>query len=200
MNLSKESKGLKKIVLGLGWQGLRGRSLDLDSYVAFQDENGKNLKFIYFGKKKWDGVKHHGDDLVGGGSANSINEKITITLDELKGKVHRIIAGLFIYSGASNLSKVDHAFISLSNQNNQELVRFNIKEDFGKSKSLTVGEFRKTDNEWRFKATGVGSSDGFRAIQRKFKSNSNNYESPRRRGFLGVIGSVIGSAIDEILD
>ncbi len=169
INLSKESSGnLNKVTLGLGWVGKGGRSLDLDSFVALRDKNGNNIKFIYFGKLTCAGVKHHGDDLVGGGGARSINETITITLNKLKPEVTEITCGLFIYSGASNLSQVNSAFIEIS-EGRTNLANFDIKESFGKAKSVIVGKLVKNNNdEWNFNTVGQSSDKNYHKIKKEY--------------------------------
>lgn len=179
INLSKESSGnLKKVTLGLGWVGKGGRNLDLDSFVALRDKNGNNIKFIYFGKLTCAGVKHHGDDLVGGGSARSVNESIDIKVNELKPEVSEITCGLFIYSGASNLSQVDSAFIDISEGRNN-LASFDLKESFGKAKSVIVGKLVKQDNnEWEFVTIGQASNKNYDDIKREFTGSSSISSTP----------------------
>lgn len=191
VNLSKESTNLEKIVLGLGWQGVNGRSLDLDSYVALLDSQGKPLDFIHFNKLRGEGVVHHGDDLTGGGSANHVNEQITIDLKKLNTEVKSIITGLFIYSGANNLGQVDHAFIKLTDQSGKDLIFYDIKQNFEDDRSLIVGEFKLANNEWRFKAVGKGTSQTYREIKMKYTRDTSTpreieitSSEPRRRSFL----------------
>jgi len=188
INLTKTQADLKQVTMGLGWQGAGGRDLDLDSYVALQDENGVNLEFVYFGNLSGRGVRHKGDDLVGGGQAGAPNEEIVITLDNLPGNCAKIVCGLFIYSGASNLGGVENAFVKLSDQAGTDVVRYEINESFGKSKSIVVGELVKVDNEWSFNADGKGENHSYSDIRRMYaQGQTAQTESSERsgRGFLG---------------
>lgn len=189
INLSKESNGLRKVTVGLGWTGRGGRDVDLDSYIGVRDANGAATKFVYFGNRNEPGIYHHGDDLVGGGRANDPNEKIDVTLNDLDGSDVHLIVGLFIYSGASNLNGVQDAFINVVDQDGKELVRYNIN-DFGGSKSLVAGELRRIGAEWSFTALGQGTNDGYNSTARMFRrgasaSGSTSTDSqPRRRGLI----------------
>lgn len=187
INLTKTSSGLSAVTMGLGWEGKGGRTLDLDSYVALQDQNGTNLKFVYFGRLNAPGVKHKGDDLVGGGRAGEPNEEIVITLASLPSECTKIVCGLFIYSGASNLSKVENAFVKISDQSGTDIVKYDINDNFGKNKSIVVGELVKTNGEWSFNANGKGENDSYQDIKRKYTAGGNSMTDAPRRGLLGRV-------------
>lgn len=184
INLTKASGSLSKVVMGLGWQGVDGKTLDLDSYVALQDANGNNLDFIYWGKLSGSGIEHHGDDLVGGGTG--VNETIDININSLPSNVTKIVCGLFIYSGASNLAQVDHAFVKISDQSGTDIVNFNVKDQFGSNKSLIVGNLvKKNDGEWVFDAVGEGSNMSYSDIKRTYTTDTVSSEGEPRRGLMG---------------
>jgi tellurium resistance protein TerD len=174
LNLSKSSSNVteEKVTFGLGWRGVGGRSLDLDSYIAVLDQNDRVLDFIYFGNKNGKGIKHHGDDLVGGGKGNKPNEEITMKLNSLDPSATKLVAGLFIYSGASSLKQVDFAFSTLTDNKGAEVVRYDVKEDFGNAKSLEVARIEKHNNEWIFKAVGEASSDGYSQVSSRFRKGN----------------------------
>ncbi|MCY7727594.1 TerD family protein, partial [Bacillus safensis] len=43
--------------------------------------------------------------------------------------------------------------------NNQELVKYNLKDDYAGKTSLIVGELYRQENEWKFAALGNGTND-----------------------------------------
>jgi stress response protein SCP2 len=178
INLSKAtSTTLTSVKVGLGWVGKNGRNLDLDSFIVLKDAQGKVINFIYFGNKLTDGVRHNGDDLVGGGSATSINESIDIILKNLKPEVVEIITGLVIYSGASSLKQVDSAFIDITNQDKVSLVRYNIKNEFS-GKGVLTGTLIRKGADWEFKAESKSLNMSFNQIQCKFsKGNTPSFSS-----------------------
>lgn len=182
LNLTKGSKlnlnkvqGLnlsKDMVFGLGFTGKGGRSVDLDSYVAVLDSEDRPLQFVYFGRLKDKGIKHNGDDTRGGGSANAPNETIQVNMSKLDTRAAKLVVGLFIYSGASSLGSVDSAFANLTDNSGNEVCRYNLKEQFSKFKSVDVAHVTKVGSEWEFTATGIGSSENYNDIKRKFEGRS----------------------------
>lgn len=173
VNLNKESGDLNKVTLGLGWVGKNGKKIDLDSFVALRDKNGNNLDLIYFGNLTTKGITHNGDDLVGGGSSVSVNETIDINLSKLPANVHEVICGLFMFSSGKTLKQVDSAFVKVYEKRN-DLLNFNIKESFGKSKSVIVGKLIRNGSEWNFETIGEASSDSYNKILQKYSKNSKN--------------------------
>lgn len=180
LNLSKVESDLSKITMGLGWEGIGGRNLDLDSYVAILDNQGNTLDLVYFSNLRSKGIQHKGDDLVGGGRKDMPNEEIVVTLDALNANATKLVFGLFIYAGASNLSKVDYSFVTMKDKNNNEILRYNINDNFGGYKSLTVCEMTKEGNEWIFKAVGKGEQLSYTQVKKKYTKGSS---SNSRGGF-----------------
>ena len=83
INLSKEVAGLKKVVVGLGWdavrQGLFGHkpNIDCDASAIILGKGNKYRGVVYYGDRSAeDGcVYHHGDNLTGDGDGD--DEQIT---------------------------------------------------------------------------------------------------------------------------
>lgn len=196
VNLSKDSAPVSKTTVGLGWVGKDGKNLDLDSYVALRDAQGKNVDFVYFSNMRSEGVKHHGDDLTGGGGSDSVNEMIDVNLEKLPSNVTEVICGLFIYSGASSLNQVDSAFVKITDsKKNKDLVKYDIKQSFGSSKSVVVGKLVRNGSEWDFVSIGESSNEGYRDIKNKYTSNRSSNTgsntgsgSSDNGGFFGRVG------------
>ena len=89
INLSKEVAGLKKVVVGLGWdaakQGLFGHkpNIDCDASAIILGKGNKYRGVVYYGDRSAeDGcVYHHGDNLTGDGAGD--DEQITVNLDKM---------------------------------------------------------------------------------------------------------------------
>jgi tellurium resistance protein TerZ len=200
INLAKDtgidlSKGSGKLIFGLGWTGINGRTLDLDSFVTTLDDSGKSLDFVYFSNLRSTGIKHNGDDLVGGGNPGDPNETIDIELNKLPSNVKTVVVGLFVYTRGSTLSKVEEAFSDLTTPEGHKVCSFNLKEDFSKYKSVEVARATRNSNgEWEYTATGIGSSLNFSGIQgissrgSKFDMNSSPIVSGAK-GFFGRLFS-----------
>lgn len=172
-NLTKESPGIKKLMVGLGWRenAFEGATFDLDASAFLLGENGKckyETDFIFYKNLEHasGGVKHMGDDLVGGGDGD--NEQILVELDKLPKEVTRIAFTVTIYNAEQrrqNFGQVSDAFIRIvDNDANSELVRYDLTEDFSVETAIVAGELYKKDNEWKFNAIGNGFSGGLAAL------------------------------------
>lgn len=153
INLSKEI-GATKVRVGLGWTGRRG-SVDLDSYVATFDAEGNRTDFIYFGNLTTMGIKHHGDDLVGGGRATDPNESIDIDLSALGSDVAKVVIGVVDYGG-KGLFRVKDSFLNIE-QDGKEVLRADLGE-YPKSMGVVAGLFQKRGDEWYFVNKSISSA------------------------------------------
>jgi stress response protein SCP2 len=136
--------------------------MDIDSSVLVLNEYGKKLDLVYYGHKTSQGIFHHGDDLTGSQKKGVYdNEEIDITLSDLPESAQRLIFIANIYSGESrkqDFSQVKGAYIRVLNANGrEELVRYDLSDDYVKARGLVVGELVREGNEWSFKATGEGT-------------------------------------------
>ena len=101
ISLTKESAGLSKIVLGLGWdevkqkKGLFSKPAPIDCDAsAIVLRNGKltNSKdVIYYGNLKHESgaIQHMGDNLTGAGDGD--DEQIVVDLSKVSADVDRIV-------------------------------------------------------------------------------------------------------------
>lgn len=175
ISLSKEAPGLSKIFIGLGWdeRATDGAEFDLDASAFLLNEAGKargDYDFIFYNNLKGaDGaVEHMGDNLTGGG--DGADEIIKVDLDALErnaSDVTRIAVVCTIHEAdlrGQNFGQVSNAFICIVNdENNQEIVRFDLTEDYSMETAMVFGEVYKKGGEWRFTAVGQGYAGGLGA-------------------------------------
>ncbi len=177
VSLSKEAPGLKKIMLGLGWDPrvTDGKEFDLDAMVFLVNEAGRvraDTDFVFFNNKQSaDGsVVHAGDNRTGAGEGD--DETIEISLDRLPAEVQKVIAAVVIYEGkerSQNFGMVDKAFIRVVNaEGGSEIARFDLSEDAGTVTAMIFGEIYRSGSEWKFKAIGQGYAEGFQALVRSY--------------------------------
>lgn len=159
----------EKMKFDIGWTGKNGKSLDLDTYIAVIDKDNVVLDFIYFGNLNGEGVDHKGDDLDGGATKSGINETIVIKTKKLNPKAVKLAVGLFIYSGAKNLSKVDYAFAQLRDSNGNVVVKYDLAQEFGESQSVEIAEIVYSAGSWSIKAIGEASQLDFDGVRKKYK-------------------------------
>lgn len=174
VNLSKQAPGLHNVVVGLGWDPVKGglfsraANIDCDAF-AFVLTNGRlksSRDNIYFGNLTHftGAVKHMGDNLTGDGDGD--DEQIFIKLNEVPADCTEIVIGVNIYSAKSrhqNFGQIKNAFIRLvDNTNGAEICKYNLSGDSGYADATTVvfGSLVKNGSEWEFKALGEPSKAG----------------------------------------
>lgn len=183
VDLTKGNPGLSKIMVGLGWDpvqksggggglfgglfggGGSGANVDCDASVIMLGANDKlqnNNDVIYFGnlKSKDGSVTHSGDNLTGDGDGD--DEQVSIELDRVPGHVEKLVFVVNIYDAVKrkqHFGMIRNAFIRVVNpNNNQELIKYNLTEDYSGKTSLIVGEIYRHGTEWKFAAVGTGTN------------------------------------------
>lgn len=182
ISLNKEAPGLKKILIGLGWDtnaSDTGADFDLDASVFLLDSNAKvaNEKdFIFYNDlSSSDGsVVHTGDNRTGEGDGD--DESIKVDLSKISSSIKEIAIVVTIHEAAQrkqNFGMVRNAFIRLVNdETNTEIVRYDLEEDYSTETGLLFGRLYFKDNEWKFSAVGTGYKEGLDGFCKQFGLNS----------------------------
>ena len=181
VDLTKTNPGLKKVMVGLGWDVKRydgGSDFDLDASVFMLGDNGKvpsDGEFIFYGNKKHESgsVEHMGDNLTGAGEGD--DEQIKITLAAIPANISKIDFTVTIYEAdqrKQNFGQVENAFIRIVNAaTGEELIRYDLTEDFSIETAVVVGELYRHGGEWKFNAIGSGFEGGLAALGRNYGVN-----------------------------
>ena len=174
VDLTKGNPGLKNMMVGLGWDANAfdsGADFDLDAAVFMLGENGKCItdkEFIFYGNLAHESgsVKHMGDNLTGDGDGD--DEQVQIDLSKIPANVQKIAFTVTIYDPETrrqNFGQVSNSFIRIVNEaNNEELIRYDLGEDFSIETAVVVGELYRNNNEWKFNAIGSGFQGGLAAL------------------------------------
>ena len=176
-SLTSSNPGLKKIIVGLGWDGraTAGDDFDLDASAFILNESGKVRRdddFIFYNKatSQCGSVKHLGDNLTGAGDGD--DEQVEIDLSKIQSDVKKVAVCVSIHEAVSrrqNFGMVQNAFIRVIDaSSNEELARFDLSEDFSIETSVVFGEIYKHNEEWKFKAIGQGYSGGLENLLANF--------------------------------
>lgn len=180
VSLSNEAPGLKNIVIGLGWdaRATEGASFDLDACAFLVKEDGKvrnDNDFIFYNQpKSSDGsVEHSGDNIDGVGEGD--DEQIKVNLAGISGDVAKIALSVTIHDADSrkqNFGMIQSAFIRVVNAaDNEEIVRYDLSEDFSIETAMIFGEVYRHAGGWKFKAVGQGFAGGLEALAKNFGVN-----------------------------
>ncbi len=174
VDLTKTNPGLKKIVVGLGWDVNAfdsGSAFDLDTSIFMVGENGKcptEKEFIFYGNLKHvsGSVEHLGDNLTGEGDGD--DEQIKVDLSTVPANVQKIAFTTTIYDAdvrRQNFGQVSNAFIRIMDGvTGMELIRYDLGEDFSIETAVVVGELYRYNGEWKFNAIGSGFQGGLAAL------------------------------------
>lgn len=174
VDLTKGRPSLKNILVGLGWDinHYDGEAdFDLDASVFMIKENGKVGKdedFIFYGNLEHSSksVKHMGDNRTGEGDGD--DEVIKIKLDKIPSDYKTLAVTVTIYDAESrlqNFGMVGNAYVRVvDEETGEELMRFDLSEDFSTETALVVAEIYKHNGEWKFKAVGNGYNGGLKAL------------------------------------
>ena len=174
VSLTKGNPGLTKVVVGLGWDVNAfdtGGSFDLDAAAFMLTDSGKvscQNDFIYYGNLTHPSgsVQHQGDNLTGVGEGD--DEQIKIDLSKVPANITKIAFTVTIYDAEArhqNFGQVNNAFVRIYNEaNGEELLRYDLGEDFSIETAAVFGELYKHGDEWKFNAIGSGYQGGLAAL------------------------------------
>lgn len=180
LSLTKTDPSLSKILIGLGWdeRSTDGNAFDLDASAFLLNSSGKvrsDADFIFYNQlRSAEGsVEHTGDNRSGQGDGD--DEVIKVDLSRVPADVDKIVMTVTIHDADArrqNFGQVANAFIRVINEvTNQEVVRFDLAEDYSTETAMIFGELYRHSGEWKFRAVGQGYSGGLGAMCRQFGIN-----------------------------
>ncbi len=176
VSLEKVAPGLQAGLIGLGWdvkQTDTGADFDLDASVFLLGANEKLISdkhlIFYNNQTSPDGnksVQLMGDNRTGEGSGD--DEVIIADLRNIPEEVERIAITVTIYDADArkqNFGQVRNAYVRLVNvENKQEVIRYDLEEDFSIETALIMAELYRKDGEWRVNAVGEGYQGGLQSL------------------------------------
>ncbi len=178
VSLTKDNPGLKNVVVGLGWDVNAfdtGGDFDLDAAAFLLTDSGKvsnSNDFVFYGNLTHPSgsVVHQGDNLTGVGDGD--DEQIKIDLSKVPDNITKIAITVTIYEPEKrkqNFGQVNNAFIRIYNEaNGEEMLRYDLGEDFSIETAAVFGELYKSGSEWKFNAIGSGFQGGLAALCANF--------------------------------
>ena len=164
LNLAKKNPGLKKVLLGAGWDvASGGQDFDLDIAAFLLNANGKVQNIpddvIFFNNMQGQGIYLEGDNRTGAGEGD--DERIRIDLESIPAHVQKIVFVVTIHEAQvkrQTFGMVENSYVRLLDEENneREICRFNLKENGSTVTSVIFSELYKQNGEWQFKAIGEG--------------------------------------------
>ncbi|KOP83136.1 TerD family protein [Cytobacillus solani] len=178
VDLTKTNPGLTKVVVGVGWDVNKydgGNDFDLDSSVFLLGDNGKvtsDSDFVFYNNANGGNgsVVHTGDNRTGAGDGD--DEQVKVDLANVPANIQRITFTITIHDGEArnqNFGQVSNSYVRImSEDSGEELIRYDLGEDFSIETAIVVGELYRHNAEWKFSAIGSGYQGGLAALAKDF--------------------------------
>jgi tellurium resistance protein TerD len=181
VSLDKIAPGLTEIFVGLGWDVKAvdtGVDFDLDASVFLLGSNEKLISdkhFIFYNNltspDATKSIEHTGDNLTGAGAGD--DEVIKVNLQQVPPDIEKVVVTVTIHDAQErkqNFGQVQNAFVRIVNlQNEQEVVRYDLVEDYSTETALIMAELYRKDGEWRLNAVGAGYQGGLQALLDRYQ-------------------------------
>lgn len=174
IDLTKGNPSLKKVIIGLGWDTNKysgGHDFDLDASVFLVGSNGRtnhDEDFIFYNnlKSRNEAVIHKGDNRTGVGDGD--DEQIFLEFAKMPADVDKMAITVTIHEAlerGQNFGQVSNAYVRVINEEtSEEILRYDLGEDFSIETALVVCEIYRNGSEWKFSAVGSGFQGGLAAL------------------------------------
>lgn len=178
VDLTKGNPGLKHVVIGLGWDTNKydgGFDFDLDTAAFLVGDNGKvtnDLDFVFYNNVNHSSgaVKHLGDNRTGAGDGD--DEQIKVDLSLIPSNINKVAFTVTIHEAQDrrqNFGQVSNSYIRVVDvDKNEELINFELGEDFSIETAVVIAEIYRHNGEWKFNALGSGFEGGLAALCNNF--------------------------------
>ncbi|MCK8058239.1 MULTISPECIES: TerD family protein [unclassified Fusibacter] len=173
-----KGNNLNKAVIGLGWDTNKydgASDFDLDASAFLLDANGKaqnDYDFLFYNNLAHPsgGVTHTGDNRTGEGEGD--DEQIKLEFSKIPASINTIAITVTIHDAiarAQNFGQVSNAFVRVFNEEtNEEIVRYDLTEEYSIETAMVVCEIYRHNNEWKFNAIGSGFQGGLDALCKNY--------------------------------
>ena len=126
LNLTKRNPGLKKVILGAGWDvATIGQDFDLDIAAFLLNANGKVQNIpadvIFFNNMSGQGIYLEGDNRTGAGEGD--DERIRIDLEAIPSYVEKIVFVVTIHEAQAKrqtFGMVENSYVRILDEKNNE--------------------------------------------------------------------------------
>lgn len=178
IDLTKTNPGLKKAIIGLGWDTNKyngGHSFDLDASAFLLQQDGKAKgedDFVFYNRLNGGNgsVIHTGDNRDGAGDGD--DEQIKVDFAKVPALIQRIGITVTIHEAqqrSQNFGQVSNAFVRIvDEETNNEILRYDLGEDFSVETAVVVCELYRHEQDWKFQAIGSGFSGGLDALCKNY--------------------------------
>lgn len=169
VDLTKTNPSVKNYKVGLGWNPNTavGGTFDVDVSAFILKEDGKRVSdshFVFYNNLVSPNgfVTHTGDNKDGVGDGD--DETLVVDFSKASPDENSIVFVVTIHDAESknqNFGQIGGAYIRVcDNETAEELVKFDLNEDFSVETAVVFGRLYKREGEWKFEAVGTGMKGG----------------------------------------
>ena len=180
ISLEKAAPGISAALVGLGWDVNptdTGTDFDLDVSLFLLGANDKLVSqehFIFYNNLTSpdpnQSIQLMGDNKTGEGAGD--DEAAIVDFRKVPSDVEKITVTVTIHEAdkrGQNFGQVNNAYVRLVNvETKNEVLRYDLDEDFSLETALIMAEFYRKDNEWRVNAVGSGYEGGLEALLSRY--------------------------------
>ncbi|PSK90681.1 TerD family protein [Taibaiella chishuiensis] len=180
INLQKgqrENLNAPKFTVGLGWDTNNtstGEGFDLDASIFILGENGKlvsDAHFVFYNNTQSpdEAVVHTGDNLTGEGDGD--DEQVKVDLTKISPAARELCIVVTIHEAEArrqNFGMVRNSFIRIFDEQNNEMVKYELDEDFSIETAVEFGRIYNRNGQWKFEAVGMGMKGGLQEYLNKY--------------------------------
>lgn len=170
-------KPLKRIRVGLGWDPVFGKNVDLDTFCLLTNQGhvGFAENVIFFNNQRGKGVVHNGDNRTGEGEGD--DETIDISLNEVPTDIDRISIFANIYQAEKNgltFGALQHAYIRILdldeviNGEPKELCRYVLTDTGAMYNAFLFGNLARIDGSWKFESQAEPQNGDVSSLANKY--------------------------------
>jgi tellurium resistance protein TerD len=182
ISLAKVAPSLVAGFIGLGWDTNStdtGGDFDLDVSIFLLGANEKLVSekhFIFYNNlispDADQSIKLLGDNRTGEGEGD--DEGLIVDLRKVPSEIAKIVVTVTIYEADKrhqNFGQVTNAYIRLVDvQTKEEVLRYDLTEDFSVETAVIMAELYNKDGEWRINAVGSGYEGGLQSLLDKYSN------------------------------
>lgn len=167
ISLSKTDAGLKKILIGLGWdeRATPGPDVDLDASDFIFSAQLRSPDSL---------VGHDGDNRSGAGDGN--DQAIKVALEKVPAQIHRSVVTETLHDAdkrQQSFGRMQNAFIRVvTDETGSEIMRHDLTEDHSTETAMGFGEVYRDNSESKFRAVGEGYAGGLVAMCQRYGINA----------------------------
>ena len=175
LDITKRNPGLKRLVVGAGWDtAAAGSDIDLDIIMfgcGAGDKVTNTSNVVFFNNMTIPGVRLNGDNRTGEGEGD--DETIDVDLSAVSPDIQSLVVCVSIYDAVNRrqtFGMVNNSYVRLldADNNEKEILRYELKENCSTDTALTFAELIREGRGWTFHAIGEGSIGDLNALLARY--------------------------------